>query len=106
MRYGIKAIVGESFAEIFAGNCTAMGVPAVQLSPALVRELQATVEEHPDTLIKLDLPSQTLAAGDAEWPFELPLAYRNALVNGTGIPPRCSCPTRTGSWKPPTGFPT
>lgn len=83
MRWGIQAIVGESFAEIFAGNCTAMGVPAICLSPAQVRELQATVEEAPETVIDIDLPSRTLKAETVEWTFELPDAYRNALTAGS-----------------------
>ena len=83
MRSGMKAIVGESFAEIFAGNCTAMGIPAIQVSPAEVRELQATVEEAPDIAIHIDLPSHVLSAGPLELTFELPSAYRNALVAGT-----------------------
>ncbi len=83
MRYGVKAIVGESFAEIFAGNCTAMGVPAVQLSPAEVRELQAAIEEEPEIIIRIDLTSHTLTAGPLNLTADLPEAYRNALIAGT-----------------------
>lgn len=83
MRYGVKAIVGESFAEIFAGNCTAMGVPVVQVSPAEVRELQATIEEAPETTIHIDLTSHSLAAGPLKLEAALPEAYRNALLSGT-----------------------
>src|SRR5918993_4052204 len=46
-RFGIKAIVGESFAAIFAGNCTMMGVPVVTVSAQEIQELMKSVEENP-----------------------------------------------------------
>ncbi len=83
MRYGIEAVVAESFAEIFAGNCTAIGVPTVRLIRDAVEELQATVEADPSTRIELDLQSETLLAGDREYSFHIPESYRNALISGS-----------------------
>ena len=42
-RWGIRALVGESFAEIFFGNCTALGIPAVCASAADVAALMDAV---------------------------------------------------------------
>ncbi len=80
---GIQAVVGESFAEIFAGNCTAMGVPAVTLSSQDMLQLMETVEQDPTTEIPLDLRSNTLTAARQSFTFSLPPAYRNSLIAGT-----------------------
>ena len=40
MRFGIKAIIGESFAEIFAGNCTSLGIPVCTADEQTIDELQ------------------------------------------------------------------
>ena len=83
MRWGIKVVIGESFAEIFAGNCTAMGVPAVSVAPEVVRELVAAVEADPSTQITVDLPHSTVTVGQASYRFEMPPAYRSALIAGS-----------------------
>lgn len=83
MRWGIKVVIGESFAEIFAGNCTAMGVPAVTVAPEVVRELVATVEADPTTQITVDLPRSRIGVGDTGYDFQMPPAYRSALIAGS-----------------------
>ena len=80
---GIQAVVGESFAEIFAGNCTAMGVPAVTLSSEEMLKLIEIVEQDPTTEITVDLRSNTLTAARQSFAFSLPPAYRNSLIAGT-----------------------
>ena len=47
MRWGIDAIIGESFAEIFAGNCLALGIPTVTADHETIVELQEWIDEHP-----------------------------------------------------------
>src|ERR671922_337142 len=54
-RFGINAIVGESFAAIFAGNCTIMGVPAVTVSAADIETLMKTVENDSRTQFIVDI---------------------------------------------------
>ncbi len=83
MRSGISAIIGESYAEIFAGNCTAMGVPAVKLTHEEVEEIMDLVEKDPATEIVLDLPGGTVTVAGKEYSFEIPGAYLNALTAGT-----------------------
>jgi 3-isopropylmalate/(R)-2-methylmalate dehydratase small subunit len=86
-RSGIKAVVGESFAEIFAGNCTAMGVPAITLPQETVQKLMRLVEEQPETWFSIDLRENTMTVRGKEtseqYEFDLPPAYRNALLGGT-----------------------
>lgn len=83
MRWGIKVVIGESFAEIFAGNCTAMGVPAVTVAPEVVRELVAAVEADPTTQITVDLPRSRIGFGATGYDFQMPPAYRSALIAGS-----------------------
>lgn len=83
MRSGIEVVIGESYAEIFAGNCTAMGVPAVQLSHEEVEEIMSMVENEPSTRIAVDLPKGTVDVGGKEYAFDIPPAYLNALTAGT-----------------------
>ena len=47
MRWGIRAVVGESFAEIFYGNCLALGIPCFTASHGQVLALQAAIEADP-----------------------------------------------------------
>ncbi len=80
--FGIRVFVGESFAEIFAGNCSAMGLPAVTLSPGDVRKLKDMVQKDPETLIAIDLEAKTVTAGGAVLQLDMPETHRNALLSG------------------------
>ena len=80
---GIQALVGESFAEIFAGNCNAMGIPTVCLKPEDLEALMRMVEADAGTKVEIDLTTERVTAGDAEYPLTMPPAYRHALVSGT-----------------------
>ena len=81
-RLGIHAIVGESFAAIFAGNCTIMGVPTVTVSAKDIEQLMKSVE-NPRTEYTVNLESETLSYGDHEIAIDLPETYRNALTTGS-----------------------
>ena len=82
-RFGIRALVGESFAEIFSGNCTVLGIPAVRAAAADIERLQALVEQDPATEVTVDLEAQTVSAGALQCPATLPEGARHALVRGT-----------------------
>jgi len=82
-RFGIRALVGESFAEIFSGNCTVLGIPAVRVAAADIERLQAVVEQDPSTQVTVDLKAQTVAGGALLCPATLPEGARHALVRGT-----------------------
>ena len=72
MRWGIQGVVGESFAEIFLGNATAMGVPCVTLKRADIQALMDAVEQHPSQEITIDLADKTLSWGGGEAPRRHP----------------------------------
>ena len=82
-RFGIKAIVGESFAAIFAGNCTMMGVPTVTVGANQIEQLMKSVEESPRTQYTVDLESKTISYGDTKIAIDLPEPYRTALTAGS-----------------------
>jgi 3-isopropylmalate/(R)-2-methylmalate dehydratase small subunit len=82
-RFGIKAIVGESFAAIFAGNCTIMGVPTVTVSATLIEQLMKSVEENPRTEYSVDLEDKTISYDDTTIPIDLPETFRTALTTGS-----------------------
>ena len=82
-RFGIRALVGVSFAEIFAGNCTVLGIPAVRAADADVERLQALVEQHPETEVSVDLEAGTVAGGALQFAAHMPDGARHALVRGT-----------------------
>jgi 3-isopropylmalate/(R)-2-methylmalate dehydratase small subunit len=82
VRWGIDAIVGESFAEIFAGNCLALGVPTVTADAETVRQLQEYVETHPESEVEIDVAAETVAYGDSVVDVDVDDAQRKALVDG------------------------
>jgi 3-isopropylmalate/(R)-2-methylmalate dehydratase small subunit len=82
-RFGIQAIVGESFASIFAGNCTMMGLPTVTVGAKEIDRLMKTVEQNPRTEYTVDLESKTLSYGDQKLSIDLPETYRTALTTGS-----------------------
>ncbi|MCP4505722.1 MAG: 3-isopropylmalate dehydratase small subunit [Fuerstiella sp.] len=82
MRWGIKAVIAESFAEIFFGNCCSLGVAAVTASRDDLDRLAAAVEAAPPLNIVICLESLTATAGDLSLSVEMPSSAREALVSG------------------------
>jgi 3-isopropylmalate/(R)-2-methylmalate dehydratase small subunit len=82
MRMGIAAFVGESFAEIFSGNCTALGLPAVRVSHENALALMDLVQATPALRLVVDLESSTVMAGDGRFFFTMPDADRRSLLSG------------------------
>ena len=81
-RWGINALVGESFAEIFFGNSVMIGLPCVTASPEDVRELQDLIERNPQTELRIDLVAGTCVAGDLRMNVSIPPNVRDALATG------------------------
>ena len=82
MRWGIKAVIAESFAEIFFGNCTSLGVPALCASRGDLKKLGAAIENDPTLEITVDLTTQTVSFGGESIPATIPEGARSALVTG------------------------
>ena len=82
MRWGIDAVVGESFAEIFAGNCLALGIPTVTADQETVETIQDWVAENPDGDTDVDVAAETVTYGDTTVDVAVDDAQRKALVEG------------------------
>lgn len=82
-RWGIQALVGESFAEIFFGNCVAMGVPCVTATAEAVSTLQKAITADPNLEVRLNLDTMTVTAGDQSFPIEMGAGPRQMFLNGT-----------------------
>jgi 3-isopropylmalate/(R)-2-methylmalate dehydratase small subunit len=85
-KFGIKAVVAESFAEIFFGNATTLGMPCVSVSHADVEALARAVEANPKTAVTVDLVAGTVSAGSASVKASMKPGARDALVNGEWDP--------------------
>jgi len=83
MRWGVKAIVGESFADIFFGNCVALGIPCLTAGEAEVAALMAAVEEDPAHDLTVDVEAQQVSYRGKSYPASLPAGTRQQLLAGT-----------------------
>ena len=82
-RWGIRGIVGGSFAEIFFGNATAIGVPCLAVAPEDVEWLMGAVARQPEREIVLDVEPERVRLGDRTITARLPEAARKQLLTGT-----------------------
>ena len=83
---GFRAIVAPSFAEIFFGNCTGLGVPCVTLGAAAIREAAAAVEGDPSVSVAVDLETMQLTVDARSWAVDMPHAARASLLAGEWDP--------------------
>jgi 3-isopropylmalate/(R)-2-methylmalate dehydratase small subunit len=83
MRWGIRAIVGGSFGEIFFGNCVMLGIPCLTVSQADLEWMQREIGRAPQTPISVDVEKQEVRFGDRVIPARMPDGPRNQLVQGT-----------------------
>ena len=82
-RWGILAIVGGSFGEIFVGNCTALGIPCLTADMADIDWLQRAVARQPEAALVVDVEKQAVRCGDRTIPARIPDGIRHQLVSGT-----------------------
>jgi len=82
LRWGIKAIVAVSFAEIFAGNSVMIGLPCVTVTPEQIVALMALCESDPAAEFNLDLAANTLTAGSRVFSTTMPDSARSSLLSG------------------------
>jgi 3-isopropylmalate/(R)-2-methylmalate dehydratase small subunit len=82
-RRGIRAIVGESFAEIFIGNSLMIGLPCLAVSKADMTTLMAVADAQPDAEFVVDVTSNSVSVGAIRVPATLPPSSREALITGS-----------------------
>ena len=85
-RAGYRAIVGESFSEIFQGNSAMIGMPCFAASHDDIERLQTLIEKSPDTVIAADVATGAITAGDLRITASLPPALRDGFLSGQWNP--------------------
>ncbi len=83
MRFGFSAFVGASFAEIFAGNCTALGLVCATLDADDLENLMGSVELDPQQEITIDVAAGTLTSRSGTVPASIPDGTKRQLLEGT-----------------------
>ncbi len=81
-KHGFQAIIAESYAEIFFGNCTTLGIPCLSASRADLQALAAAIDADPATEVTIDVRGNRVRFGDRTIAVALRESARDALVNG------------------------
>ena len=81
MRWGIKAIIGESFAEIFYSNCIAIGVPCFTLTRKDIKALQDRAEKE-NLFLELDIKNVIAKEGSIKHNLEIKESSKNMFLSG------------------------
>jgi 3-isopropylmalate/(R)-2-methylmalate dehydratase small subunit len=85
-RWGVQAVVGVSYAEIFRSNCQAIGIPVCVVSEETAQALQDGVEAKPQSKMTVNLEKRQVSLGRKKWPLEIPDGVRQAFLEGTWDP--------------------
>ncbi len=81
-RWGIRAIIGESFSEIFFGNSAIIGLPCLTVPPGDVQALMTLVASDPQAAVTVDLVKGVVQAGAFRCNASIPQKIREALITG------------------------
>lgn len=85
-KFGLKAVIAGSFAEIFHGNCTTLGIPCLVMDKENREKLAAEVEANPDAEIVIDLEGMQVVCANAIFPMEMKESTREAFLAATYDP--------------------
>ncbi len=83
---GFRAVIAESFAEIFFGNSTTLGMPCVSLKRAEITEIAAAIEADPKVEIEVDVEKLEVRAAGKTYTCEIRPSAKDALVHGEWDP--------------------
>jgi 3-isopropylmalate/(R)-2-methylmalate dehydratase small subunit len=86
VRDGIRAIVGESFSEIFLGNSSMLGLPCFTADRAAMNALQSLVERDPAVVVHADVAASSVSAGGLQFTATVAPAFREAFLSGQWNP--------------------
>ena len=81
MRWGIKAIIGESYAEIFYSNCIAIGIPCFTLSKKNIQDIQKLNNEE-SLCLEIDLENSLAKSKDLNFNLEIKESSRKMFLSG------------------------
>ncbi|HEX3645231.1 MAG TPA: hypothetical protein VHT95_06460 [Vicinamibacterales bacterium] len=86
VRAGYRALIGESFSEIFQGNAAMLGMPCFVASHDEIERLQTLVEQTPEVAIAADVATGAITAGPVRLNATLPAALRDSFLSGQWNP--------------------
>jgi 3-isopropylmalate/(R)-2-methylmalate dehydratase small subunit len=86
VRYGIRAIIGESFSEIFLGNSSVLGLPCFTADHDSIDKLQTLIETTPDVTIDASVETGAVSAGSLKFRASMPAPLRDAFIQGKWDP--------------------
>ena len=81
MRWGIKAIIGESFADIFYSNCIAIGIPCFTLPKESIKKIQQYLD-FKNLFLDIDLVESTAKSEDLKFNLEIKETSKNMFLSG------------------------
>ena len=81
MRWGIKTIIGESFADIFYSNCISIGVPCFTLSKKLIQDIQKYTNNN-NLFLEIDLKNALAKSKDLNFNLEIKESSRKMFLSG------------------------
>ena len=82
MRFGFQGFIGESFAEIFAGNCTSLGLVCVTLPSEDIEKLRESIELDPEQEIRIDVAESTVQSRAGTMQGDIPPGTKEQLIHG------------------------
>jgi 3-isopropylmalate/(R)-2-methylmalate dehydratase small subunit len=86
VRYGIRAIIGESFSEIFLGNSSVLGLPCFTADHDSIDKLQTLIETTPEVTIDASVETGAVSAGSLKFTAAMPAPLRDAFIQGKWDP--------------------
>jgi 3-isopropylmalate/(R)-2-methylmalate dehydratase small subunit len=81
-RRGIRAVIGESFSEIFFSNAVALGLPCATASREAIEALMTLVEQESSIRLELSLSELRVASGETSYPIAMPGDARESFLTG------------------------
>lgn len=83
MRFGISAIIGQSFAEIFAGNCLSLGIPVFTASSDTIETLQKLAEKSPANSYEIDIAESAISGSSRRFDLSMSNSAQESLLQGS-----------------------
>ena len=85
-RFGIRAVIAESFAEIFFGNSTTLGMPCAEASPEQIARLAQLIGADPTAEITVNIENSTVTCGGETFTVTIHKGAKEALIKGRWDP--------------------
>ena len=82
MRWGIRAIIGQSFAEIFFGNCLSIGIPCATIQESRIKSLIKVINDYKQKQFNIDIQAQKIVLEEKIWPITFEDAALRMLISG------------------------